>query len=147
MKINTVDFGTQEVDPDTIITFPKGLPGFEHQTDYKLFHEEGKEGLFWLQSTSDEDVIFSVIDPSQMNMVYEFPLDDSEIEALGGGDLEDCVVMTMVYQPTDAETTRRAEDPQLRANLMGPIVVNLKTLKGVQKLLGKAQQIINIVAE
>ena len=40
MEIKSKTFGVQSVDPDTIITFPNGIPGFESDTRFKFFHQE-----------------------------------------------------------------------------------------------------------
>ena len=40
MKINSTVFGTQEINPEEVLTFPQGIPGFENSTRFKLFHEE-----------------------------------------------------------------------------------------------------------
>jgi len=32
MKFHSTQFGMQEVDPESILTFPNGMPGFESST-------------------------------------------------------------------------------------------------------------------
>ncbi len=62
--INTAAFGEQAIDPDTLIHFPEGIVGFEDCTRFKLFHEEGGEGLVhWLQSADRPELSLSVADP------------------------------------------------------------------------------------
>ncbi len=65
MKIDIERLGLKgvEVDPETLFDFPKGLAGFEHCHRFKLFHEEGKPTLFWLQSVDDFKVMFQVVAP------------------------------------------------------------------------------------
>ncbi len=58
MEINT-RFGTQDIDPSSIIHFPDGLAGFEELHEYKLFHEEGKPTVFFLQAIDDPEVQFA----------------------------------------------------------------------------------------
>ncbi|MFA5531959.1 MAG: flagellar assembly protein FliW, partial [Thiohalomonadaceae bacterium] len=63
MQITTRFFGRQEISEEQIITFPRGLAGFEQCKRFKLFHEEGKPSVFWLQSVDAADVTFSVAGP------------------------------------------------------------------------------------
>lgn len=39
MKIHTLNFGTQTINDDDIISFPQGFIGFLEQQKFKLFHE------------------------------------------------------------------------------------------------------------
>jgi len=54
-QFETSHFGTIDYNPESVITFPKGiiqLEGFEHCTRYVLFHEEASSGVFHYLSLS-----------------------------------------------------------------------------------------------
>ena len=72
MKINTNFFGEIEIDEKEIITFEKGMIGFE---DIKKFALVGEEGLFveWLQSI-EETTSFAVMDPFIADTSYSFDM-------------------------------------------------------------------------
>ena len=55
MKIDIERLGLKNVpiDPESVFTFPDGIAGFEDCKRFKLFHEEGKATVFWLQSLDD----------------------------------------------------------------------------------------------
>lgn len=138
MEINT-EFGKQDVDPESVITLPEGMAGFPGLTEYKLFHEEGKPTVFWLQSTDDPAVRFPVTDPSLLNVAYEVELSDAEQALL---QLEDAADLALLV------TLAKGEQPSvgIHANLLGPILINTKARLGLQKLLSDVQSAVVIRA-
>ena len=72
MKIDIERLGLKNVvvDPETLFTFPDGLAGFEACKRFKLFHEEGKTAVFWLQSVDDPGVMFPVVTPETLDTVF-----------------------------------------------------------------------------
>ena len=147
MRITTTRFGEIEVDPDTVITFPKGMPGFENCTRYKLLHEEGRPLIQWLQSLDDPDLSFSVADPSDFNIYYEFSLSDQEAAEIGLGETGNTAVFMMLYKP-DHDLPADHIDPVLRkdvrANAATPLVINTHNRVGIQKRLARAERQIII---
>ncbi|MGC9456915.1 MAG: flagellar assembly protein FliW [Halothiobacillaceae bacterium] len=137
MKIDTPMFGAVEIDEEQVIQFPLGLPGFEDHHRFKLFHEEGKPTVFWLQSLDDADLFFSVIQPEMLNIGYEFTLTEEEEKALDVSDVSD--LFLMVITAKNAQSGNPDEkvpgNQDLRANLNGPLVINGRSRKGIQKAL------------
>ncbi len=134
MKINTIFFGQQEIDPDTIITFPNGLPGFEECKQFKLFHSDECEPLQCLQSVDDVEACFSLMEPTLFGYEYEMLLSDEDLERLKTNDKENLVFFLMVYKADDSGQ-RRATDAPMEANWRSPIVINVKGRIGLQKTL------------
>ena len=129
MEINT-RFGTQDIDPSSIIHFPDGLAGFEELHDYKLFHEEGKPTVFFLQSLDDPDVQFAVVNPDNYQVSYECVLSDEEATALQLDDPADVAVLVTLSQGGNY-------DGGIHANFMGPIMLNIGKRIGLQKHLNQ----------
>ena len=138
MEINT-EFGTQEIDPESVITLPRGMAGFDDLTDYKLFHEEGKPTVFWLQSTADPGVRFPVTDPALLNVAYEVMLSDDEEALLQVTDPQDLAILVTLAKG-------EAEGKGIHANLLGPIFINMRTRIGLQKLLNNVESAVVIRA-
>lgn len=138
MEINT-QFGKQEINPDTIITLPQGMAGFADLTQYKLFHEEGKPTVFWLQSTAEPDIRFPVTDPALMNVSYEIELSDDESALLQLDSPDDLALLV-----TLAKDDRKGGE--LHANLLGPIMINLEKRIGLQKALNNVESNVTIRA-
>ena len=143
MQFTTTRFGEIEIDPDTIITFPKGMPGFEQCTRFKLLHEEGRPLIQYLQSLDDPDLSFSVADPSDFNIYYEFSLTDEEAAEIGLDQGGETAVFMMLYKP-DRDLPPDHIDPVLkrdvRANAATPLVVNTRNRHALQKRLAHPQR-------
>lgn len=139
MQINT-RFGAQEVDPASIIDFPLGLAGFEELHQFKLFHEEGKPTVFYLQSVDDPDVQFPVVNPDAYQVSYECVLNDDEAATLQLDDpAEIAVLVTLAHGGN--------RDSGIHANFMGPILLNTGKRIGLQKHLNQVSGSVVIRAE
>lgn len=141
MMVNSTRLGQMEVDEGTAITFPRGVPGFEDSTRWKLFHEEDDSGkakagvVFLMQSLTDPDVTLPIADPSLFGINYEFVLSDSEIAELKLDDPDDLAVLVVLNQKAKVPqaTTAVAMD-NLGANLSAPLLINPKSRMGMQKV-------------
>lgn len=136
MKIDTTRFGELEVNPEAILTFPRGLPGFESSNRYQLLHED-KEGpvVFFLQSVDDPAVAFSIVDPAMFGFNYELVLSDEEAALLQADTPDHLAVALMVYKPLAAEGGKALFQGGVTANINGPLVLNLDKKLGLQKVL------------
>lgn len=132
MKIHSTRFGTQEINPGDVLTFPLGILGFENCTRYKLFHEDKEQPVVhWLQSIDDPDVAFSVVDPARFGLNYEIALTDEEVAMLKAENESDIAVMLIAYKP-QADVVFGAN---VSANINGPIIINTRDRLGLQKTL------------
>lgn len=127
MLVKTAQFGELTVDPSTAIHFPSGLPGFEDCQRFKLFHEEGDNPLvYWLQSLDKPEVTFTVADPTEFGIHFDFTLNDAESALLGEGEATDILVLILLYKD---------DSGSIKGSIKSPLVINAKTLKGLQKQL------------
>ncbi|MGZ5026148.1 MAG: flagellar assembly protein FliW [Methylobacter sp.] len=138
MEIKSSFFGEQTIDPSTIINFPNGIPGFENQTRFKLFHQEGDNPLiFWLQSLDDEALVFSVAQPSVFNINYDFVLNDEEEAVLGIEDIADTVVLIILHKDS-------SDQSGVKGFIRSPLVINSAKRIGLQKILTDVDQSITL---
>jgi flagellar assembly factor FliW len=130
MKIDIERLGLKEVpvDPETLFTFAEGLAGFEDCKRFKIFHEEGKDSIFWLQSVDDTKVMFPIVTPQAIDLEYQIELSDADCALLGLESMEDATVAVIVYR-------NEAADGSIAANTRSPLILNAKTRKGMQKVL------------
>jgi len=133
VKISTLYFGEQEFSDDTVLHFPAGLPGFEQCVHYKLFHEEGKPTVYWMQALDDPTVMFSVTEPLRIGLAYELMLSDAESEALQIEDSADVTMLVILSRPEP--------DGPVQVHQNSPLVVNLEQRVGLQKSLPRLQEI------
>lgn len=140
MDIKSKFLGTQKIDPETIITFPVGIPGFEDQTRFKLFHQENNPIIYWLQSVDEEDLTFSVASPTLFNINYSFLLTDEEQALLKLDNVEDLIVLILLHSDNELETQK----PTIKGSINSPLLINSVGKIGIQKRLIQLEQSITL---
>lgn len=137
MEIQSTRFGTLDIDPETVIEFPRGLPGFEQDRRFKLLHTSETPTVYYLQSLDDADVALPVTDPGEVGVVYEFSLDDEESALLALDDPGQALVLMVLYRDGegDGEPLEQAGGGRVRGNLYAPLVINTVRRSGLQKVL------------
>lgn len=130
MKIDIDRLGLKNVpiDPETLFNFPQGIAGFEDCKRFKIFHEEGKPTVFWLQSIDNLEAIFPIVIPEALDIEYQIELSDADCELIEVKSLEDVVVVVIVYRD-------EAQGGRIAANARSPVILNLNNRKGMQKVL------------
>ena len=131
MKVETYLFGSVEVSPEKVITFPNGLVGFENNQRFMLAHEgeSGQPSSFTLQSLDDATLAFQIVDPTTIGFNYELVLTDAENALLQTPEAEDVAVMQVLFKK-DGEGKAG-----LCPNLRAPLIINTKARVGLQKVM------------
>ena len=104
-----------------------GMPGFPGLRRFALVRLDDAGLLLALRSLEDERVRFLVVPPAPFFPTYEPEIDDEAAERLGLETAEDALVLLVV---TPGE---RPEDTT--ANLLAPVVVNVRTAAATQVVL------------
>lgn len=131
------------MDSGKIITFPKGIPGFETYTKYTLFHkEENNTCVYWLESVDSPDITFTLVDPTDYGLNYSLDLTDEEVELLGTSDGSQLAVLMML-----SKMDKEGNPSDLHANIAGPIILYPEKRLGIQKVLVTARLDVNIVQQ
>jgi Uncharacterized protein conserved in bacteria len=116
--------GKLNVEQDQIFHFPKGIPGFEQETDFAIIEVE--EGPFsYLQSLKTDALSFLLTDPFLFLPQYEFELPKAEAEEL---EISEAVTIRAIVTLRD-----KLEESTL--NLLAPIVLNPVKRLGKQVVL------------
>ncbi|HVZ94270.1 MAG TPA: flagellar assembly protein FliW [Phycisphaerales bacterium] len=127
MEVRTTRFGSVEIAEDRVITFPKGLLGFQQLKRYCLLQPNDDACFFWLQCVDDPAIAFVVTDPNLFVADYSVPIRSEQMEDLGLPRLEDAQVFVIVNKVNGA----------LTGNLQGPLVVNTITRVAEQFVLAE----------
>ena len=129
MKLTTRIFGEVEIEDSKIINFPNGIIGFPDLKRFTLMHDEeqGSGSIKWLQSIDEPGFAMPVMDPLIVCPDYSPEIDRTKIEEVGELDDEDILVLVTVTVPHDLE--------KMTVNLMGPFVIKVKEMKGVQSIV------------
>ncbi|MQY51111.1 flagellar assembly protein FliW [Rhodocyclus tenuis] len=130
MEIDIERLGLKNVpvDPETVFHFPQGLAGFETFQRFKVFHEEGKPTIFWLQSLDDAAVMFPIVVPESLDVEYRISLSDEDVARLDLRADDETAVAVIVYRD-------EADQGRIAASTRSPIILNLRARKGIQKVL------------
>ncbi|MEK5059515.1 hypothetical protein BK126_21205 [Paenibacillus sp. FSL H7-0326] len=108
-----------------IISFSKGLPGFEELKQYVL--EEHNEVFSYLKSTEREEVSFVVVDPFPFFPEYEFQASEEALEEIEFVDGENLEIKCIVTLHSNVQKTT--------ANLLAPLIINANKKQGKQIVL------------
>jgi flagellar assembly factor FliW len=129
MNIQTARFGEMEVDENRLITFAKGIPGFEEDKRYVLLpaDEQGETPFFFLQSVERAELSLLLLDSFSFFEGYDVELGDSLIGKLEIKKPEDVLVLTTV--------TAKGGLKEATTNLKAPIVINHSKRLGMQVVL------------
>jgi flagellar assembly factor FliW len=113
-----------------VLEFVAPMPGFPEQRRYVLVRLEDAGVLYSLTSIDVPDLRFLVVPPAPFFPEYAVDVDNEALVSLGMPDEEDLLVLLVITAgDTLADTT---------ANLMAPIVVNQRSHRAVQLVLGNS---------
>jgi flagellar assembly factor FliW len=127
MIVQTTRFGTLEIDDARIIDFPNGLLGFSSYRRFALLQPDDQSVFFWLQSLEAPDLAFVVTDPGLWVPDYAAQIRPEQSADLGLADPSDAQVLVIVNR----------RDEVLTANLQGPLLVNVRTCRGLQIVMAE----------
>lgn len=127
MEVPTTRFGTVEIAEDRVITFPRGLLGFQQHRRYCLLQPNDDACFFWLQCLDDPALAFVVTDPAQFFPDYSVPVRPEQMEDLRLSSLDDSQVFVIVNKVGSA----------LTGNLQGPLVINTLERLGEQLVIAE----------
>lgn len=131
---------SEENQLQNIITFPRGLPGFEDQTHFRLFREEGNEIVYWLQASDNEALTFSVAPPLYFNINYNFTLTDEEEALLQVKSPDDLLILIFL-----AKEEEQGNKPTIKGSFKSPVLINIAKRIGYQKVLADIEQNITLI--
>ncbi|MFJ2046227.1 flagellar assembly protein FliW [Paenibacillus taichungensis] len=117
-------WGALEVKDADIYQFPKGLPGFEEETQFALVPWEDTPFVY-LQSTREPGLAFLLVSPFTFVPDYSFELGEVDKEEL------EIVEKVSVY----SMVTIHSQANKSTMNLLAPVVLNPEQRLGKQVVL------------
>ena len=128
MRIQTKWFGEIEIDKDKVITFDRGIIGFDEFKQFTIVYDAQKDAqssTMWQQSLDEVSLALPVIKPELIFEKYDPIVEDELINSLGENikDAELLVLVTLTVTQDIKEMT---------CNLKAPIIINVDTMRGVQ---------------
>jgi flagellar assembly factor FliW len=103
-----------------IIEFTDGLPGFPASRKFVMAQQPNERPFAWLQSLSEPNIRFAVVDAYAWDRDFVLEVDDDELEEMGSTDpLDYAVYFILQIQKGDDGTT-------LKAQPNSPVLVNVR---------------------
>ena len=137
-----IGVSSPKIDLEKVLTFPQGIPGFEKYTTYLVYHKEENDlSAYWLESIEKPEVTFTIVDPGQYGLSYDLELTDGERDLLKAETAEELGIFMMLSK----KEGEGKPSPTLNANISGPVVINLRTRLGLQKVIQRARVSTTII--
>lgn len=131
MKIESTRFGELEVTEEQLLRFPHGIPGFLDEKVFVHIPHDEESPFSFLQSATETDLSFLLVDPFAFLKEYEFKLEDEVVEEL------DLSVENPPQVFLIASVSGNLSD--MTVNLLAPIVINDAARTGRQVILDKPE--------
>jgi flagellar assembly factor FliW len=131
LVFQTVHFGRIDVDEDSMIEFPEGLPGFEARRRFALLQDPAYGPLVFLQSLELAGLCLPALPVGAVRSDYSLAVMPEDLEKLGlPQDRQpvigrDVAALAIVCLP-------QGEPPT--ANLLSPVLIHLKTRRALQAI-------------
>lgn len=146
-SFDSKDFGRIEYQPGSVLVFPNGIPGFEHRKRFLALTFPHTQPLVFLQSLEDAELCFITMPVLSIDRQYRLTVSEEDLESIG---------LPVKRQPKIGEdvaclavvTLQRNGSPT--ANLLAPVVINIRNLKAVQAIapdLSYSHQHVLVAAE
>ena len=135
-QIRTRRFGTLEIDPEAVLVFPEGLPGFPGQSRFVLVEQPAVAPIVFLQSLSEDGPCFLSVGVAAVDPHYELAIPPEDLRLLGldegrqpriGGEVLCLAILSA------------AENHPATANLLAPVVIHLASRRAVQAVRADAR--------
>ncbi len=127
MKINTRKFGEINIDGEKILNMPEGLPGFPGFEQFVLLEDPKTAPFCWFQSIETPNLSLVVMNPAVFKPDYQLDLESLISERGWKGVKKKNLMIFVVINIREGENKK-----SITANLMGPLVINLKNKEVIQ---------------
>jgi flagellar assembly factor FliW len=129
--VDTKYFGTLSYAEESVFDFPQGLPAFEEEKVFVLIEVREAAPLVFLQSMARAGLCFVAFPVLVVDKDYQLAIAPEDLDHLG--------LATSRQPALGAEVTVLAlvslhDEALATANLMAPVVLNLKTRRGLQAI-------------
>jgi flagellar assembly factor FliW len=122
-QIATRQFGSLDYNPQDVLEFPAGLPGFEELRQFILIERPAFAPVLFLQSLDSPNLSFAAAPIDRIDPQYELSVTPEDLRLLAADRPEGMVALSILSAP---------ENGPLTANLLAPVVIDPRTRRAVQ---------------
>ncbi len=131
MLIKTRCFGEIDLEEDKILTFERGLIGFENCRQFTILYDneegtvsENPGSISWLQSIEEPGLALPIVNPLFVKPDYNPIVEDELLRHIGELTETNVVLFLALNVPENLE--------KMTVNLMAPLIINADTKCGAQ---------------
>ena len=124
MEIQTLRYGTVEIEDSKVLSIRDGLLGFPAQKRYVILDRCGDSPFKWFQCVDDPGLSFVIVDPREFRPAYNVHLSSQHLRDISAAEADEVVIAAIV---TLASNIRN-----ITMNLQGPLIINLRTMEAKQ---------------
>jgi flagellar assembly factor FliW len=129
MDVSTRDFGTIQIEDDSVYSFPQGVYGFEDVDSFAVFmHEEDGVSFVYLQAVHAPHPCFLVFSPWDMVPDYDPRMSEEDLRFFDVASEKDLIFLVIATVPAD-------DVRKLSVNTKCPVVLNPLRMIGRQVIL------------
>jgi len=115
------------------IQLPQGLFGFTEIRKMELVYDQDELPFMWLREQKKDGLAFIVLEPGGIISDYSLEISDADVKLLDITGPEDTMILNIVTLPPD-------QSGKISLNLVGPIIVNRRTLVGKQCIINNHEE-------
>jgi flagellar assembly factor FliW len=101
VKAYSSRFGEMDVRSEDIINFPEGILGFEGSTKFFVIDPNDGTLVLWLQSASDANIAFPIVEPQIFKPDYSPGLMPADMRSVNLESAKQAKVYTILTIPAD----------------------------------------------
>ncbi|MCK5176295.1 MAG: flagellar assembly protein FliW, partial [Candidatus Aenigmarchaeota archaeon] len=132
MKLNTSRFGEIEINDDLIFNFIEPILGYDYYKEFALIDNSPESPFKWLQAVENADIAFPITFPAFFGFDYQFVIPEDKAVSLELKGTENLLSFNIVCIP-------HGNVQDTTVNLIGPIIINIETKKGMQLVLAETK--------
>jgi len=124
---------TQSFAATQCVEFPSGIVGFPNFKKAEILYQADQLPFMWLKGVGEEKIAFLVLEPGSLIPNYEIELTDADVTFLDLKNPSEAMVLIVA-------TIQGGKAKKILVNLVGPMVINRRTLKAKQVIIGNCQK-------
>jgi flagellar assembly factor FliW len=129
MLVRNTRFGDLDVSEEQVISFPRGMIGFEGVERYVLLNPTDK--ISWLQAVDEPSLAFPLVQAPLVYPGYSLYIEDEHLQPLGEVGESMMGIYLVLVVPGDPRNAT--------VNLKAPVVISLKSRRGMQLLIDRPE--------
>jgi flagellar assembly factor FliW len=133
--METKNFGRITFEAESELEFPGGLPGFDLRRRFVAIRFPESDPLIFLQSLEDPDLCFITMPILAVDPEYRLRVNAEDLALIG----LPAAIQPRVGDDVLCLTVLSLRESGPTANLLAPVVVNLKTRKAVQAVAPESE--------